>query len=70
MTSSKGDEAMSGCLNPGTDSVLECHMYPSGKPEEIQASVVFFAKEPPRHVPLFFGRINLLSTFLSERMTT
>lgn len=40
-------------LDPGTDLILNLHLQPSGKEEEIQASIGFyFASQPPRRHPL------------------
>src|SRR5262249_31118258 len=35
-------------LDPGTDLIMEMHMNPSGKPEQVQASVgLYFTDQPP-----------------------
>ncbi|MCA9217143.1 MAG: tetratricopeptide repeat protein [Planctomycetales bacterium] len=40
-------------LTPGTDLVLQMHMQPSGKPEQVQASVGFyFGTKPPSRFPV------------------
>src|SRR5262249_48526064 len=49
-------------LNPGTDLVVELHMQPSGKPEEVQATIgFFFGPDPPDRIPamLRLGRQNI-----------
>lgn len=46
---SKGIDGLAWRLAPGTDLVLQLHMRPSGKTEQIQASVgLYFADQPPR----------------------
>ena len=40
-------------LDPGDELVLNAHLHPSGKPEEVRPSVgLYFTSEPPRHFPL------------------
>ncbi len=40
-------------LNPGDDLVLNMHMQPSGKPEQIQASIgIYFTGSPPTRFPM------------------
>lgn len=47
------DPGMSWRLEPGTDLVVEAHMLPSGKPEEVQISVgLYFTDEPPSKFPV------------------
>ena len=44
-------------LRPNTDLVLQLHLHPSGKPEQVQPSVGFyFTGEPPTNTPF---RLNL-----------
>jgi Tfp pilus assembly protein PilF len=44
---------MAWLLTPGTDLVLQMHMQPTGKPEQVQAAVgFFFTDEPPTKFPL------------------
>ncbi len=44
----KGYEEKSWQVDPGTDLVINMHMLPSGKPEEVQAEVgLYFSKQPP-----------------------
>ena len=44
----KGYEEKSWQVDPGTDLVINMHMLPSGKPEEVQADVgLYFSKQPP-----------------------
>jgi len=39
-------------LTPGTDLVVEMHLVPTGKPEEVKPSIgLFFGDEPPEHTP-------------------
>jgi tetratricopeptide (TPR) repeat protein len=46
------EPGMSWRLNPGTDLVLQVHMQPTGKPEQLQASVGFyFTDETPTKHP-------------------
>jgi len=45
-------EGLSWRLEPGTDLVLQLHLQPSGKPEQVQASMAFyFTDRPPTNVP-------------------
>jgi tetratricopeptide (TPR) repeat protein len=45
----EGDEALVWSIEPSVDLVIQLHMMPSGKPEEIRAEVGFyFTEEPPR----------------------
>jgi Tfp pilus assembly protein PilF len=47
-----GPEEISWQLEPGTDLVLEMHMLPSGKPEQIRPSLgLHFSSRPPKHIP-------------------
>ena len=49
-------------LEPGTDVVLQLHMQPSGKPEDVQPSVgFFFGADPPERSPAMIrlGRQNI-----------
>lgn len=49
-------------LDPGTDLVLQVHMQPSGRPENVQPSVgLFFGGDPPERAPsmLRLGRQNI-----------
>ena len=40
-------------LAPGTDLVLELHLFPTGKPESIRSSVgLYFSDQPPTRTPL------------------
>lgn len=40
-------------LRPGTDLVLELHLFPTGKPEQVQAAVgLYFSDAPPTRRPL------------------
>ena len=40
-------------LEPGTDLILQFHMFPSGKPEQIQAEIgLYFVDKPPQSDPL------------------
>ena len=40
-------------LDPGDELVLNAHLHPSGKPEQVRPSVgLYFTDEPPRHFPL------------------
>jgi tetratricopeptide (TPR) repeat protein len=40
-------------LDPGTDLVVEIHMQPSGKPEDVQPSIgLFFGSDPPERTPI------------------
>lgn len=49
---SLGPEDLAWRLDEGTDLILELHMLPSGKPEEIQSEIGFyFADEPPSRTP-------------------
>lgn len=44
-----GDEALVWPVDSSTDLVLQLHLLPSGKPEDIRASVgLYFTDEPPR----------------------
>ncbi len=44
----EGEEALVWPVEPSTDLVLQLHLMPSGKPEEIRASVgLYFTDEPP-----------------------
>ena len=46
-------EGMAWLLTPGTDLVLQMHMQPTGKPEQVQASVgFFFTDDPPTRHPV------------------
>src|SRR5215471_17957 len=48
---SKGTEDSIWTLEPNTDLVLQMHLQPTGKPEQIQASAGFyFTDKPPVHV--------------------
>lgn len=48
-----GSEEISWQLLPGSDLVLEMHMLPSGKPEQIQPSLgLHFSTRPPQAHPL------------------
>lgn len=50
-------DGLSWALNPGTDLVLQLHMHPSGKEEQVQPLVGFyFTDTPPTNTPF---RINL-----------
>ncbi len=52
MTAYAEDPELSWRLDPGTDFVVEAHMLPSGKPEEIQVSVgLYFTEKPPTKFP-------------------
>ena len=43
-------------LSPGTDLLLQTHMQPSGKPEQVQLQVAFrFAKQPPERQPIMLS---------------
>ncbi len=45
----EGDEALVWPLEPSTDLVLQLHLMPGGKPEEIRATVgLYFTDEPPK----------------------
>jgi tetratricopeptide (TPR) repeat protein len=45
----QGEEALVFSIEPTTDLVLQMHMMPTGKPEDIRASVgLYFTDEPPR----------------------
>jgi tetratricopeptide (TPR) repeat protein len=45
--------SMSWRLDPGTDLVVNLHLEPTGKPENIQAEVgLYFAKTPPSRYPI------------------
>ena len=47
-----GSDSLAWRLEPGTDLVLQLHMLPTGKPEQIQASIgLFFARTPPSRTP-------------------
>jgi tetratricopeptide (TPR) repeat protein len=47
-----GPEEISWLLEPGTDLVLEMHLLPSGKPEQIRPSLgLHFSSKPPKHIP-------------------
>lgn len=44
---------MSWEVKPGTDLILNMHLQPSGKPEQVQPSLgLYFTKEPPRLRPM------------------
>jgi tetratricopeptide (TPR) repeat protein len=46
-------DGMAWRLEPGTDLVLNMHMQPSGKPEQIQPSVgLYFTDQPPTKFPM------------------
>ena len=48
-----GTDDMSWRLEPGTDLVLQLHMLPRGKPEQIQPKIgFFFAQRPPTRMPI------------------
>jgi hypothetical protein len=50
---SRYPQGLSWALNPGTDIVIQMHMRPSGKSEEVRAKVGFYyAKNPPARTPL------------------
>jgi tetratricopeptide (TPR) repeat protein/mono/diheme cytochrome c family protein len=50
---SPGSNGMSWRVDRGTDLVLNLHMRPDGKPEEIQASLgLYFADKPPTQLPI------------------
>lgn len=43
-------------LEPGTDLVLQVHLRPTGKPEQVQPAVaLYFTDTPPRRQPLTWG---------------
>ncbi len=49
------DPKMAWRLEPGTDFVVEVHMLPSGKPEDVQISLgIYFTDEPPTKFPQLF----------------
>lgn len=49
-------ESLSWPLAPGTDFILQMHLRPTGKPEQVQPSVAFFFSEhPPTLTPFKFG---------------
>ncbi len=40
-------------LDPNTDLILNLHLQPSGKPEEVKPSIgIYFAKQPPTRFPM------------------
>lgn len=40
-------------LNPGTEIVLQLHLVPVGKPQQVQASIgLFFSEKPPTKIPM------------------
>jgi tetratricopeptide (TPR) repeat protein/mono/diheme cytochrome c family protein len=46
------EEGLSWKLDPGTDLVVQMHMQPTGKPEELKAAVgLYFADKPPTKRP-------------------
>jgi tetratricopeptide (TPR) repeat protein len=48
----ESDEGLAWKLDPGTDLVVQMHMQPSGKPEQLQASIgLYFADRPPTKRP-------------------
>ena len=52
-------------LDPGSDLILNAHMRPSGKPEEVRPSIgLYFTDKPPTHFPMLLqlehdGAINI-----------
>ena len=47
------EEGMAWRLDEGADLVLQLHMLPSGKPEEVDASVgLYFSEQPPTKTPV------------------
>lgn len=49
-------EEFAWTLEPDTDFILQMHLRPTGKPEQVQPSVAFFFSErPPTRVPFKFG---------------
>ena len=52
MTPFEGFPGLAWQLHPGMDLVLEVHMVPSGKPEEVQPTIgLYFADRPPDRYP-------------------
>ncbi len=48
----RAEPGMAWRLEPGTDLVLQLHLLPTGKPEDVGASVgLYFADEPPTRLP-------------------
>lgn len=48
-----GEPGIAWRLDPGTDLVLQLHMVPSGKPEQVRAEIgLHFARESPTRYPL------------------
>ncbi len=57
---SKGAEDLAWTLERGTDLVLQMHLQPTGKPEQIQSSVGFyFAAKPASKLPFKIGLSSL-----------
>ncbi len=55
-------EGLSWVLKPGSDCVLQLHMHPSGKPEEVQPTLgFFFTDQPPTNQMV---RLNLSQLFI------
>lgn len=55
-------EGLAWVLNPGTDLVLQLHLNPSGKPEQVQPSIGFyFTDTPPTRQAV---RLNLSQLFI------
>src|SRR5262245_41324517 len=55
-------KGMAWTLEPGSDLVVEIHMQPSGKPEEVAPSIgLYFTDEPPERTPVMLrlGRQNI-----------
>jgi Flp pilus assembly protein TadD len=47
------EPGLSWSVEPGTDLVLNLHLFPSGKPEQVQAAVgLYFTDEPPAKHPM------------------
>lgn len=48
----ESDDGLAWKLDPGTDLVVQMHMQPSGKPEQLQSSIgLYFADKPPTKRP-------------------
>jgi tetratricopeptide (TPR) repeat protein len=54
-----GVEGKAWRIDAGTDFVLQLHMIPSGKPENVDPAVgLYFAKEPPVGPPMYLFRLD------------
>src|SRR5262249_17332354 len=55
-------KGMAWTLEPGSDLVVEIHMQPSGKPEQVAPSIgIYFTDDPPDRTPVMLrlGRQNI-----------